>query len=106
MKARTVQQLFDAVIDGGFYSEDYSRYDEPCPPSAWMCCAVISANKAKCITSAEAEKMRRAIHRYMGSLFIGAGTLSTALRNAHQPAGFNDRLAIYRDWKNRPRKAK
>lgn len=104
MKARTVQQLFNAVIDGGFYSEDYNRYDEPFPPSEWMCCAVSSANRAKCITDAEAEKMRRAINRYMSSLSISAGTLSTALWHNNKPGTFNDRLAIYRDWKNRPRK--
>lgn len=106
MKARTVQQLFNVVIDGGFYSEDYNRWEEPFPPSECMCCAVSSANRAKCITDAEAEKMRRAINRYMGSLCFNASTLSTALRAINKPAWFNDRLAIYRDWKNRPRKVK
>lgn len=106
MKARTVQQLFNAVIDGGFYSDALNRYDEPFPPSEWMCCAVTSANRAKCITDAEAEKLRRAIERYMISLCLGAGTLSTALRAVNKPASFSARLAIYRDWKNRPRKVK
>lgn len=106
MKPRTVQQLFDAVIDGGFYSATWERWDEPFPPSEWMCCAVTSANRAKCITDAEDEKLRRAIERYMCSLCLGAGTLSTALRAVGKPALFSDRLAIYRDWKNRPRKVK
>ena len=103
---RTIQQLFNAVIDGGFYSEDYNRYEEQFPPSEWMCCAVSSANKARCITDAEAEKMRRAITRYMSSLCFNAGTLSTALRAIDKPAWFNDRLAIYKNWAKRPRKFK
>ena len=106
MKARTVQQLFNAVIDGGFYSADYSRFEEPCPPSEWMCCAVSSAVKAKCITKVEADKLYRAINQYLYSMYIAAGTLATALRRNDLPADFNARLTIYRDWQNRPRKVK
>lgn len=106
MKARTVQQLFNAVIDGGFYSERYFELGEPFPPSEWMCCAVTSAVKANCVTAEEAGKIDRAINQYLHSMYIAAGTLATALRRNDLPANFNDRLAIYRDWKNRPRKVK
>jgi hypothetical protein len=106
MKARTVQQLFNAVIAEGFYSADYRRFDDPFPPSEWMCCAVTSAVKAKCITEAEAGKLARAINQYLYSMYNAAGTLATALRRNDLPADFNARLTIYRDWDNRPRKVK
>lgn len=104
MRLRTVQQLFNVVIDSGHYSNTNPYTAEK--GSAWMCCAVGDAYEEHLITYDEREKVLRAINGYLHSMYGGQGLLRTALNENGLPCEFNDRLAIYRDWKNRPRKVK
>ena len=85
---RSVQEIFDAVIDGGFYTE----YTD------WMCLSLSDAHLEGVISKKEREIARREIGEYLGSF----GTLESKLYHYNLPYEFPDRLAIYRNWKNRP----
>jgi len=84
----SVQEIFDAVIDAGFYTE---RLD-------WMCHSLDGAYFNGVISVKEKEIARRAIKAYLGDYIF----LETKLYHFGLPHEFPDRLAIYRDWKNRP----
>jgi len=85
---RSVQEIFDAVIDAGFYTE---RTD-------WMCHSLDGAYFNGVISVKEKEIARRVIREYLGWF----GTLESKLYHYNLPYEFPDRLAIYRNWKNRP----
>jgi len=87
-KPRSVQEIFDAVIDGGFYTE---RKDA-------MCISLWSACLEGVISKKEKEIASRAIRAYLEEYVF----LDTKLHNNGLPYEFSDRLAIYRSWANRP----
>ena len=91
---RTIQEIFDAVIDGGYYANEFT----PEEVSGHMCVALTYANAADRITEAERHLALDEIQEYLqGAIF-----LSTVLSIRDLPYEHEDRLAIYRDWVNRP----
>lgn len=92
---RTLQEIFNVVINAGIYSKELENTTSP-----FMCAALILAFKTKHITREEGRMARDAIKEYLsptGYLF-----LTSALRNEDHPSTFEDRKAIYLDWENRP----
>lgn len=83
-----VQKTFDKVIDGRFYTES----------SFGMCDSLKLAHSYGVISKEELDNARRAIKAYLGDYIF----LETKLYHYGLPHEFPDRLAIYRDWKNRP----
>jgi len=85
---RSVQEIFDAVIDSGFYTERRN----------WMCHSLCDARFVGVISKKEERIARRAIREYLGEYTL----LEGMLYDHNLPCGFSDRLAIYRDWASRP----
>lgn len=85
---RSVQEIFDVVIGEGFYTKH----------SYWMCPSLRSAFVEGVISRKEMVKARREIEIYLGPHY----TLESRLYFHDLPCKFSDRLAIYRDWANRP----
>lgn len=104
MKARTIQQIFDAVIAAG----NYHRVYVGCFSSEYMCNALDNGVKRGTITDKEHDKAMAAIKRYMGK-YLGIGTgrsLVYGLAIKGVPFTFDARLKIYQNWAKRPRKFK
>src|SRR5690554_3155291 len=87
-KPRSVQEIFDAVIDAGFYTER----------TEWMCFSLRGAYSNGVISVKEMEIAECEIDEYLG----GYSLLETKLYHNDLPCEFPDRLAIYRNWSNRP----
>lgn len=88
-KPRSVQEIFDAVIDGGFYTE---RED-------LMCFSLGGACFEGVISKKEREIAAGSIQSYLRPYY----SLESKLSCYDLPNKFPNRLAIYRDWANRPR---
>ena len=87
-KPRSVQEIFDAVIDAGFYTV-YTDF---------MCFSLRRACSKGVISVKEMEIAWCAIDEYLG----GYAFLESKLYYYNLPYEFYDRLAIYRNWSNRP----
>ena len=87
-RPRSVQEIFDAVIDGGFYTEHCDC----------MCFSLEGALRAGVISKEEGRIADREISEYLDPYPL----LKSKLHWHGLPSKFSDRLAIYRDWKNRP----
>ena len=85
---RSVQEIFDAVIDAGFYTER----------TEWMCFSLRGAYFNGVISVKEMEIAECEIDEYLG----GYALLETKLGCSALPCEFPDRLAIYRNWASRP----
>lgn len=85
---RSVQEIFDATIDAGFYTER----------SGWMCPSLYRAYSEGVISKKEMEISRCVIREYLGRFT----TLESKLYYYNLPYKFPDRLAIYRNWASRP----
>ena len=90
-KPRTVQEVFNLTIDEGYYTEEevYSSY---------MCISLLCAYRYKLITNKEFVQNFCVIENYIGS----ANSLVGCLTRNSLPHSFEDLLAIYKDWDNRP----
>jgi len=86
---KTTQEIFDLVIDQGFYTTETSMY---------MCWALDKALRLGDITKEEHCIATKEIEDYLDGWF----TFQTALRESGLPRSFQNRLAIYRNWANRP----
>lgn len=84
-----VQKVFDKVILGGFYNEKMCL----------MCDALNHASANGAIVPEEFHLARAEIRSYLG----GFGSLGGFLDFKGQPYEFADRLAIYKDWANKPK---
>lgn len=91
---RNIQEIFDVVIDRGFYS-NVPIYNWA---SWYMCEAVYFAQVTGHITGAERRMAVDAINEYLQAYVF----LRAALSCSDLPCGYEDRLAIYKDWANRP----
>lgn len=92
---RTIQEIFNLVIDNGFYEIESKGY-------AYMCHSLYSAYKNGCIGMDEVVLATDAIESYMqGSEVIA---LVTALDSGlgKETSTFRDCLLVYKDWENRP----
>lgn len=88
-----VQAIFDTVIGAGIYPQI----------SDYMCNALDYAASTGLITLKDASRARRAIRQYSGSGLRGYyGTLKCALEAHGLPGMRAHRLAVYKDWANRP----
>lgn len=84
-----VQKIFDKVIERGHYTR---RFD-------WMCINLEVAEYYDVINKEQEEIARQSIKEYLG-FYV---TLSMALSDSYLDASFAGRLAIYKDWVNRPK---
>lgn len=107
-KPRTVQEVFNVVLDAGLYGDG--------KPYCFMCnalsCAVGNYGHTPVITPAEYKRARHSIQRYLRSLAANRGEYSDVLVSAlglhvAYPGG-NQRPptleGIYRNWAKRPRR--
>lgn len=85
-RVRTVQEIFDAVID----SRHYLFY---------MCIAVNRATQDGVITKEEGRRVKIAITRYIHPF----RTLEALLRVSGRECGSDARRELYRNWSKRPR---
>ena len=88
-KPEEIQALFDKVIDSGHYHH------------AGMCKSVGIARAAGILNNRETAVLEDTIRRYL--IPKGYVWLYTALKANGLPHGPEARLAIYRDWANRPK---
>lgn len=94
--ARTIQQIFNKVIKEGYYPRGGKH-----PSFQYMCAALQYSAGAKVITGDEATKAKKSISKYLEP--TGKTTLAAALRGTNAILNtVEERLAIYKDWKNRP----
>lgn len=84
-----VQDVFNKVIDSGFYSEHDVQL---------MCHALRQAEAASIISKEEHQLGKKEIISYLS----GFGSLGGLLDNKNHPWDFQSRLSIYKDWANRP----
>lgn len=98
---RTVQEIFDAVIDAGFYMTAKG--------SDYMCHAIDAATFDNLINYEEGQAAKGAIADYLRP--SKCETMSTHLNRMHNAFfwqcpvnvyGSRDFTAVYRDWANRP----
>lgn len=93
---RSIQEIFNAVIESGYYTEEKVQTFY----SASMCLSLIFAKDREVITPEEKTRAQKEIDVYMQtspSLF-----LVDNLKSSNLPYDFSSRLAIYLDWGNRP----
>lgn len=104
---RKNQTIFRAVIRAGYYGPDRAQKQAP-----YMCTALDIAHNAKCITSEECARARKAIMRYIRELTDDhqCPTMRLAL---HRGLGHDHALYtwehgagqdFYWNWAKRPRK--
>lgn len=94
---RTLQEIFNAVIDSGHFRED-----------SYMCNSLWEAYYINIICSDEKELVNEAISDYLDELnschtYEDYNTLKGVLRNIGIDNSFKERLWIYRNWEHRPR---
>lgn len=100
---RTVQEIFNVVIAEGYYGEFPFYTDNPFM-TGFMCFALDRAYQESLITFNERDLAKREISRYLKALWggIGGSNLKRCLVKRGLPSTSKARLAIYKDWKNRP----
>lgn len=81
------QNVFNKIIDAKKYHE------------CSLMCFCVRASNTSFLTKLW---VRRSIRKYLKTLSPDADTLQYALRVAGLPSDYKSRLAIYKDWKNRP----
>lgn len=92
---RSIQEIFNVVIEEGFYKS---------PSCSLMCFALIDAFDAGVISSEEMDAAHEAIRNYLTQTGeYNPIFLKSALFLSGLPYSFEDRLAIYKDWDNRPK---
>lgn len=84
-----VQDVFNRVIDAGFYSGARD----------WMCTSLLNAEYRGLISRGECRQARDEIGAYLS---YRHPTLEWALVANGLPSDYEFRLAIYRDWASRP----
>lgn len=87
-KTRTVQEIFDAVIDSGCYSETCK----------FMCPALSRARNFNVITTKEYNLAVKEIREYLGDI----PCLVLVLGGYEIPVDFNTTKAVYENWNDRP----
>lgn len=84
-----VQDVFNIAIDSGVYSEETDTF---------MCVSLRDCYCYDLITRKELDKSLQEIREYLQDIY----TLKNALIQNGLSWSFEHRLAIYRDWANRP----
>lgn len=111
-QTRPIQEIFNIVIESGCYGEheyykpvnDDNLQSDDCYWSEdvrdFMCGALSVARHRGLISYMEADQAKTEIQKYLKP--INRAYLSSALKDTGLPHDFNARLAIYKDWANRP----
>lgn len=99
-KPRNLQDIFNAVIDGSYYTNLCARTN-PEGNAIWMCTSLTIACEEEIITAEELNKAKESIDKYLKHL--GTSTLQATLVLAGKPSNYEARLAIYRNWAKRPK---
>lgn len=98
---RSVQELFNLIIDKGYYGEERAvKTSEGTPASELMCHAISYASTDKIISLGEKQRLTKAVQSYIRPFF--EVTLKHHLETLGRPSTLEDRIKIYRDWENRP----
>ena len=84
----TTQQVFNKVVNGGFYTEE----------DGLMCRSLKNAARQGFIEKEEFIQATAEIREYLS----GFGSLGGFLSYKDQAHDFNSRLALYLDWQNKP----
>ena len=92
---RTVQEIFDTVIQTGHYGK--RKQGVIC--ETYMCFALTNACRHQVITSEESDFAHDLIKDYLTE----SATLKGALGYNRLPSSSDDRLALYQNWENRPK---
>ena len=105
-KQRTVQEVFNVVLDAGLYGAGKPYY--------FMCnalsCAVGNYGHSPIITQAECGRARRSIQRYLqllagcGGLYSDSLVSALGLYNGDWQQHLPTLEGIYRNWAKRPRR--
>lgn len=82
-----VQSVFSKVIDANLYQ------------GYLMCCVLTNAERKSLITQREYTAAKLAIDDYLD----GCVTLGVALARRKLPCDISARIAVYKDWDNRPK---
>lgn len=91
---KTVQEVFNKVIEGEYYHPAAARY---------MCEALMRARELGIITEQEDAIAHQEINKYLREeLKSNANSLKQALIENDLPHDCQDLLDIYRNWENRP----
>lgn len=111
MNKRTLQEIFDVVIDAGLYPFNFKRGFKG---SNYMCNALKLAREANIITTKEYMRADNSIHKYFKKL-VPDSWYGSSLGNIWWEAGIIKEwnpldidhliprfLACYKDWTNRP----
>lgn len=85
----SVQETFDKVINAGIYASN---------SIGLMCYALLEAACDGVISKEEMKAAKAEIKEYLGA----NGSLGGKLLFNNMPYTFEHRLAIYKDWANRP----
>ena len=88
---RDIQTIFNVAIESGHYNEHGTD---------WMCGALKQCTREGFITHLEYDIACEDIYKYLDT--TDCAFLETALRESRLPSKFKDRLAIYKDWANKP----
>lgn len=99
MRDDKVKAVFDKVIDGGFYPDEW-----------YMCWALTNAHHAGAITGAEWTLARAAIREYLDDCPGASNSVVCALQVAgivdpgmdSEVWAFNEGVHFYRNWADRP----
>lgn len=93
---RSVQEIFNEVIECGYYTENRLSDFHP-----YMCGSILDAYNHNIISKTERKKALAAIREYMK--FGSSGYLAICLKDYGLPYSFKDRLHLYKNWKDRPK---
>lgn len=71
--------------------------------SSYMCYSLDFANECRLISEEEKRLASKAVEKYLNMLSSTSDSLCVALEDNRLPHTFEDRKAIYLDWKRRPK---
>lgn len=98
-KMKNIQEIFNAVIDAGFYAKtegfEFGGYRKE---SRFMCCSLDMARKDGVISYVEFSHACAELDHYLNGNYV----LSELLESKGLPYDFDSRLFIYRNWESRP----
>lgn len=102
--AMNIQEIFDKVVEGEFYGpKSLNDFGDCIVTSRFMCVALSIADRHGAISRDEQILAKREVDEYLKSACEGCElNLEYALHLYGLPSDYQARLAIYKDWNNRP----
>lgn len=96
-RQRTIQEIFNAVIKLGYYT------NKPNAPKCYMCISLKAACREQQITQGERDKASKAIESYMATIPGNWGTLGNALKWGGADSSREAQMNVYLNWDKRPK---